>query len=238
MSLELIVKDLGKLSYSDAWKIQKDYFEQRKKDQIPDHLLLAEHPPTISFGNDEKWNTLHVTRSNLDELGIKFMKASRGGGAAYLGPGQLVGYAIMDIRPYGGALEFLKLLERVMIKTAKDFEINIEQQKTMNPTTDKLYRATWYIDGKKPKVLCTKGIGISLGKGDKPNIYTHHGFALHVNRSRPDYFHLIDPCGFPITEVEPIAMNEIVGENIDMNSVKTSVISHFKAELKIQYKSF
>jgi len=166
--------------------------------EIGDSLVLVEHEPTISFGMNKEWNKLHVPVESLSDLGIEFVKSERGGGAAYLGPGQLVGYAIMDIKPYGGVLPFMKSLEEVMIRTAKDFGVSVGRYNTMNPTTDKPYRATWYTKNGSPSVLCTKGIKVQLsGKGT----YTHHGFALNVNSIAPSYFHLIDPCGFPVDKV-------------------------------------
>ena len=125
MSLELTILDIGKKSYEDAWKIQKELFERRKKREVCDTLILAEHSPTISFGANEEWNKLHVSKEELEKLGIYFVKSERGGGAAYLGPGQLVGYTIMEIRKFGGVLSFMMGLEETMIKTAHDFGIQI-----------------------------------------------------------------------------------------------------------------
>jgi lipoyl(octanoyl) transferase len=227
MSLEFKVVDLGKLSYAEAWEVQKDYFEKRMKGEVQDTLLLAEHDPTITFGVNKNWNVLHVAPRVLNERGIAFHDAKRGGGAAYLGPGQLIGYTIMEIKPYGGVLPFMMKLEDVMIKTAGDYEIPIEKYDVKNPRTDKPYRATWYRNG-EDYVLCTKGIGVKMYKN---GVYTHHGFCLNVNKN-DTYYDLIDPCGFPISEVKPISIGEIKNKDIEMDDVKDKVVGNFTEVFK------
>ncbi len=225
MNLELNVLDIGTKSYGDAWKIQKELFEKRLKDEIKDTLILVEHsPPAITFGADSKWNILHVPIETLKNKGIEFFRSSRGGGAAYLGPGQLIGYTIMDIKPYGGVYNFMRMLEEVMIRTAKEFGINVDRYDSMNPTTEKPYRATWYKEDGNTYVLCTKGIGSRLYNG---GLYTHHGFCLNVRRN-DSYFDLIDPCGFPSKEVRPISMEEIAKKKIAIRDIKKAVINNFK----------
>ena len=227
MSLEDRVIDLGKMSYAEAWEKQKYFFRQRQAENIGDTLLLVEHPPTISLGKAQDWNKMHVSPDELKGMGIAFHRSERGGGAAYLGPGQLVGYTIMNIAPYQGpgkVLPFMQKLEELMIRTARDFGIKVGRYDVKNPTTDKPYRATWYLKDGEPHVLCTKGIKYQL-RGN--NLYTHHGFALNVNRGESSYFHLIDPCGFPLDEVKPISMEEILGRRVDMMKVKESVRQNF-----------
>lgn len=226
MSLETKVLDLGQQTYDAAWIKQQEVLRQRMFGEIDDTLILVEHPPTITFGINPEWNVLKVPEEVLQKRGIAFhRRTSRGGGSAYLGPGQLVGYVHAEIAQYGGVLKFMKMLEEVMIRTAADFNIFIQRHDTMNPTTDKPYRATWYTVGDKKYVLCTKGIGVQgTSKGGQ---YTHHGFCLNVQKN-DSYFDLIDPCGFPISEVQPISMEEILGKQIAMAEVKQAVARNFK----------
>lgn len=226
MSLEMKIVDLGQQTYATAWVKQQEMLQKRVAGEIDDSLMLVEHPPTITLGIDPKWNKLKVPEATLQERGVAFhSKTSRGGGSAYLGPGQLVGYVHAEIAQYGGILRFMKMLEEVMIRTAADFNIPVQRHDTMNPTTDKPYRATWYVADGKNYVLCTKGIGVqSTTKGGK---YTHHGFCLNVSPNTT-YFDLIDPCGFPISEVQPISMEEILGSKVPMAEVKESVARNFK----------
>ena len=221
--LEMKIEDLGRTNYNDTWEIQKEMFLKRQLGEIDDTLLLTEHTPTITFGATEKYNVIHVPIDSLKEKGIEFFRSRRGGGAAYLGPGQLIGYTIMDIKPYGGVRNFLIMLEEVMIRTAGDFGIEVKRYDVMNPTTEKPYRATWYRNNGMVYVLCTKGIGLQIKNGGS---YTHHGFALNVN-SGEDYTKLIDPCGFPSTEIKPISMQEILDKKLDIDIVKKSVIKNF-----------
>ncbi len=231
MSLDETIQviDLGEKSYADSLDFQLGLLEKRKKYEKKDSLILVEHPPTITLGSDDKWNVVHASEDEIAKNGIAFHKRnngkrweSRGGGAAYLGPGQLVGYVIMDISQFG-IFNFLRMLEEVMIQTAKDFDIGINRVDRLNPSTDKLYRATWYQKDGKDYVLCTKGIGI---KSDKGKLLTHHGFALNVNEGR-SFYDLIDPCGFPKTDVEPISMQKILGKELDLNKVKANVVKNF-----------
>lgn len=223
------VLDLGKIRYSEAWEVQRGLFQLRLRGRIDDTLILVEHHPTITFGQSEKWNVLRVPIETLKEKGVDFHKSERGGGAAYLGPGQLIGYPIMNITPYGGILSFMRKLEEVMIRTAADFNVKVERHDTMNPTTDKPYRATWYKNNGDAYLLCTKGVGIKVHNG---GMYTHHGFSLNVYNHQQNYFHFIDPCGFPIDQVKPISMEEIVGRNISIQEVKKSVVKNFKEVFK------
>ncbi len=224
MSLEEQIRfiDAGKLSYAKGWKLQQDLIERRAKGEIPDTVVFAEHPPTITLGSDDKWNVLHVSEKSLQEQGIDFAKSTRGGGAAYLGPGQLIGYVIIDLNKFGGPLNFLRALEDVMISTTKDFGIEVTRQDSRNPTTDKLYRATWYMNNGQPHVLCTKGIGVRLSTKPGAPYVSHHGFSMYINKET-DYFHLIDPCGFPASEVTPISMSQILGNNISIDQVKEKI---------------
>ncbi|MBX4196819.1 lipoyl(octanoyl) transferase LipB [Candidatus Pacearchaeota archaeon] len=235
MSLDFLVQDIGFMNYSRALEIQHDLFEKRKQRKIGDRLLLVEHSPTITFGSNKESNKLHVTQEELAQKGIEFFQSDRGGGAAYLGPGQLIGYTIMNIKEYGGILNFMKKLEETMILTARDFDIPVSRYDVQNPSTDKPYRATWYRNAGKNYVLCTKGIKVSL-LGD--DIYTHHGFSLNVNREDKHYFHLIDPCGWPASEVQPIFMSDIVGYKLPLEQVKKKLVSNFKHVFGLQEENY
>ncbi|MEK6937370.1 MAG: hypothetical protein AABW58_04845 [Nanoarchaeota archaeon] len=221
--------DLGKIRYEDSLDFQISLVERRKEDLETDTLILAEHPPTITLGSDEKWNVVNASEEEIFRKGIDLHKngngkkwISRGGGAAYLGPGQLIGYVVMDVSQYG-IFNFLRMLEEVMMKTAKGFGIEINRVDRLNPSTDKLYRATWYEKDGRYFVLCTKGIGI---KSWKDKLITHHGFALNVNEGY-DHYDLIDPCGFPKSEIEPISMQKILKREINMKEVKEKIVRNF-----------
>ncbi|MBI2663162.1 hypothetical protein HYX15_01375 [Candidatus Woesearchaeota archaeon] len=222
---KLFVMDLGFTTYTDAWEQQKKTLQKRINNETPDTLMLVEHPPTITFGvSNSEWNKLKVDINELDKNGVEFYgKTDRGGGAAFLGPGQIVGYAIMRWK-WNGLYDLMSSFEEVMIKTANDFNIPITRVDTMNPITDKPYRATWYKQDNGYKVLCTKGIGTKrIGEW----IYTHHGFALNVNTTNIDYTKLIDPCGFPEDKIQPISMQTILGRKLNLQDVKDKLVNRF-----------
>ncbi len=224
MSLDFKILDWGRTNYEKAFAMQKDLLEKRMLGVIEDHLVFTEHHPVITLGLNSKWNKVHVTSEFAKKNGVGYIQSDRGGGTAYLGPGQLIGYTIMNIGAYGGVLPFMKMLEETMIRTSADFGIKVERRDAHNPTTDKPYRATWYMGDDKPKVLCTKGIKVAM---HKHNLYTHHGFALNVNRPETNYFHFVDQCGFPASEVEPVYMSDIVGKELNWEDVKKSVAKNF-----------
>ncbi|MDP6642266.1 MAG: hypothetical protein QGF74_02730 [Candidatus Nanoarchaeia archaeon] len=228
MNLEnrLDVIDLGNISYEESWERQKKELQRRIDGETSDTLILVEHPPTITFGiSNNGWNKLKVDKAELSKYNIDFHeKTERGGGAAFLGPGQIVGYTIMKWRR-PSIRELMISFEEVMIRTAKDFNILITRVDTMNPKTDKPYRATWYNQDGKYKVLCTKGIGTET-RGEW--IYTHHGFALNVNNSHNiPYTELIDPCGFPVSKTPPISMQTILGRELVLQEVKDKLVYRF-----------
>ncbi|MDO8555595.1 MAG: hypothetical protein Q7R96_00285 [Nanoarchaeota archaeon] len=228
MSLEVQIIHLGKMSYQDAWSEQQRYLELRKQGLIDDTLLLVEHPPTISLGKNEEWNKLHYAVDVIKARGMQVVHSERGGGAAYLGDGQLVGYVIANILPYGGVLPFMQLLEEVMIRSAEEFNISVRRHDTRNPTTDKPYRATWFERDGKFYVLCTKGIGVQSFDG---GYFSHHGFCLNIAKNH-SYFDVLDPCGFPVADVPPISMEEILGKSVDMDTVKDVVSRQFRKLFK------
>src|SRR3989344_285425 len=128
MNLEhkLLVIDLGNITYKDAWEQQKVILQKRINDELPDTLILAEHPPTITFGtSNSEWNKLKVDEKELSNYGIIFHeKTNRGGGAAFLGPGQIIGYTIMKWK-WPDIYGLMTSLEEVMIRTANDFGIPV-----------------------------------------------------------------------------------------------------------------
>jgi lipoyl(octanoyl) transferase len=236
LSLELRVIDLGTVSYQEAWEVQKRLQEERLRNERPDTLVLVEHPPVVTLGKDEKWNVLKKPRKDFAQRGIDIVDAKRAGGAAYLGPGQLVGYTIMDMAPYGGVRNFLVTVEQAMIQTARDYGIEVRRHDTRNPSTEKAYRATWYEQDGQFYVLCTKGVGCKLNlRGEKVRygdlelspMVANHGFALNVGTNET-YFDLIDPCGFPVEQIRPISIEGIIGRKPDMITVKQRVVEHFK----------
>lgn len=168
---------LGTISYDEALDLQKELVEQRQKNLIPDTLLLLEHPPVITMGRRADNSHLKVPADHLAQRGIPIKHIDRGGEATYHGPGQIVGYVILDLSKRKGFVrQFVWEIEEVFIRL-------LEQEFGIVSDRDLDHRGVWIADKK------ITAIGISV----KKNV-TMHGFAFNVNTDISAYS-LIVPCG-------------------------------------------
>jgi lipoyl(octanoyl) transferase len=183
------VLHLGLIDYGTALKLQETLVELRKKDSIGDTLLLLEHTPVITLGRNAK--AAHITASpeSLAQSGVEIFEINRGGDVTFHGPGQLVGYPIIDLRGYTprlGAVEYVRKLEETLIRTCAEFGIAVERIPELT--------GVWTLSERK-----IAAIGVHISRG-----VTSHGFALNVSTDL-DYFDLIVPCGISGKEVTSIA---------------------------------
>jgi len=184
------VVQLGRVDYSSALKLQQTLVELRKTGQISDTLLLLEHPPVITLGRNAKRKNVLVSEDQLSRAGVEIFECDRGGDVTYHGPGQLVGYPIFDLRgftPRIGAVEFVRKLEEVLIRTCADFGVATHRVRGMT--------GVWTLRN-EAKVAA---IGVHISRG-----VTSHGFALNVSTDL-DHFKLIVPCGIgdkPVTSLD------------------------------------
>jgi lipoate-protein ligase B len=214
---------LGMVDYQEALNLQLSLIEKRRNEEIDDVLLLLEHPPTFTMGRSGKTEHLLLSQEELKKRGIHFEVISRGGDITYHGPGQLVGYPILDLDKFNRDVhQYLRGIEEVIIRALGDFEIKAERIKGFTgvwvggaPNTLPLYR---YPSPGREKIA-------SIGVGIK-NWITYHGFALNVNTDL-SYFDMMIPCG--IQGVKMTSMKKFLGmaENIEMADVETSVIGAF-----------
>ena len=170
------VVSLGIVGYKTAWDIQKRLHQRVVDGEVPNALLLLEHPHVFTLGRRGREDDILVSPERLAELGAEVHHIDRGGEVTYHGPGQLVGYPIINLRRWnGGALKYVRTLERVLVDTLSEFGIHAESED--RPT------GVWVGDAK------IAAIGVKIGRGT-----TMHGFALNVD---PDlsYFDHIIPCG-------------------------------------------
>ena len=183
---------LGTLAYSDALELQHSTMAERKSDSLPDTLLLLEHPYVITYGRRADDSHLITPRTELKRLGVEIFETDRGGEATYHGPGQLVGYPIIDVRVAElGPVTYVRLLEQSIIDTLAEFEIEahvIDGETGVwvggNPNEKKMPCVN--PSGKK---IAAIGVRISGG-------VTMHGFALNVSTDLTYFQHII-PCGMP-----------------------------------------
>jgi lipoyl(octanoyl) transferase len=192
MQLQVInVVYLGRLDYSTALAFQQTIVDLVKAKRASHTLLLLEHPPVITLGRSAGSQNILASRDLLASRGIELSETNRGGDVTFHGPGQLVGYPIFDLRafhPRMGAVEFVRKIEEVLIRTCGDLGVVTHRIKGLT--------GVW-TESDNPAKIAAIGIHISRS-------VTSHGFALNVSTDL-DYFKLIVPCGIsdkPVTSVE------------------------------------
>ena len=204
----LTVYKLGIVNYNKALELQLSLLSKIKSGEVGDTLLLLEHPPTFTVGRRGKPENLLWNHEKLKNSGIFFEIVGRGGDITYHGPGQLVGYPILDLNNHKCDIHlFLRKIEEVIIDALGDFDITGERK------TD--YTGVWVRDEK----IASIGIGVKKWT-------TYHGFALNVNTDL-SYFDIIVPCG--ILGIKMTSIRELSGnkKDIDMSGVKDSIVGAF-----------
>ncbi len=180
---------LGRISYTDALAIQQRVIQARKAGLIADTLLLLEHPPVITLGRNARRENVLAADEFLARKGIELHEINRGGDVTYHGPGQLVGYPIIDLRgdlpgkrgPHLGPVDFVRLLEEVLIRTCGEFRVLTERVKGCT--------GVWTVPNGSAPANKIAAIGVHVSQG-----VTSHGFALNVTTDLRD-FDWIVPCG-------------------------------------------
>ncbi|MBW2061550.1 MAG: lipoyl(octanoyl) transferase LipB [Deltaproteobacteria bacterium] len=202
----LKVYQLGLAEYGQAFQIQERLQQRRIKGETTDTLLLLEHPPTLTIGSENDLENLLVSKEELIKRGISLFPADRGGGITWHGPGQLVGYPILDLKEKGQDIrKFIHDVEEVIIRTLSDLSIASSR--------DENHIGVWV--GQK-KIAA---IGVRIKKW-----VTKHGFALNVS-SDLTHFSLINPCG--ITDRGVTSINRVLGRSVSMDFIMERVVVHF-----------
>jgi lipoyl(octanoyl) transferase len=202
------VKRLGVVEYEEALALQQRLVEDRKAGRIGDQLLLLEHPAVITLGVRARSDRSHViaTPEALSARGVGVFDTGRGGDVTYHGPGQLVGYPIIDLRPDRCDVHrYVRDLEEVLIRAVAAFGISATRIPGLT--------GIWVGDAK----LAAIGVRISRW-------VTSHGFALNVNTQLSD-FELIVPCG--ISDKSVTSMERLLGRSVRMETVEDGVIAAF-----------
>jgi lipoyl(octanoyl) transferase len=203
----LEVRRLGQVSYADGLELQRRLVEERKADRIPDTLLLLQHPHVLTIGV-KKDGRSHIlaTPDRLASLGVEVFETGRGGDVTYHGPGQLVGYPIIDLNPDRRDVHlYVRDLEEVMIRVCADYGLEAGRSKG--------FSGTWVKDEK------IGAIGVRISRW-----VTSHGFAFNVTTD-VNFFNLIVPCG--ISDRGVTSLQALLGRVPPMAEVEDRVISHF-----------
>jgi lipoyl(octanoyl) transferase len=205
----LSVRDLGLVGYAEALDLQATLVEQRRAGAIGDTLLLLEHPPVITRGvrNRASMANLRVPSEELDRQGIQMFETGRGGDITYHGPGQLIGYPILDLRPNRCDVhQYVRDLEEVLIRTVGAFGVN----GTRVPGLSGVWVGP---EGREEKVAA---IGVRISRW-----VTSHGFALNVSTNL-QHFELIVPCG--ISDRTVTSLDRLLGTAVAMSDVRDAVV--------------
>ena len=202
------VKRLGLIDYQRALDLQRELVERRKRGEIPDQLLLLEHPDVITLGVKTRNDRSHVLESeaSLAARGVALFETGRGGDVTYHGPGQLVGYPILDLKPDRCDVHrYVRDLEEVLIRAVATFDIAAGRVPGLT--------GIWVGSGDRQAKLAAIGVRISRW-------VTSHGFALNVNTDLSQ-FGLIVPCG--ITDKGVTSMERERGRRVPMDEVMDAV---------------
>ena len=202
------MRRLGVVPYADALALQRSLVEDRRAGRIGDTLLLLEHPPVLTLGARGDGGRSHILASaeSLATRSIEVHEAGRGGDVTYHGPGQIVGYPIIDLNPHRRDVHrYVRDLETVLIRTAGDYGISAHRVDGLT--------GVWVGDEK------LAAIGVRIARW-----VTSHGFALNVN-TYLDHFDLIVPCG--IADRGVTSMARLLGRSLDTAEVANRIIEQF-----------
>lgn len=198
------ITDLGRLGYAEAFQVQQKLVEERKRGEGCDHLLFVEHPHVITLGRNGKQENLLASEDILSRTGISFFETDRGGDVTYHGPGQVVGYPILDLREWKRDVHaYVRAVEQFLIDALAQF--GIEAGREAGAT------GVW-VDGKK-----VAAIGIHISRW-----ITSHGFALNVDTDL-QYFQYIVPCGL----TKPVCSLRSLGCGATHDEVKQAITASF-----------
>ena len=206
-----VVRELGRIDYGSALELQQSLVEQRKRGEIDDHFLLLEHPHVITMGRNGQMKNLLAHEDLLARAGIAFHPTDRGGDVTYHGPGQLVGYPILDLRDWKRDVgAYVRAIEQTIIDTLADFGLSGGRIPKLT--------GVW-VDNSK-----IAAIGVHLSRW-----VTSHGFALNVSTDL-SYFQYIVPCGL----TKPVTSMAQLGVHATLNEVSRVLAGHFERIFDLQ----
>lgn len=206
--MNLNIVKLGNMDYDKALSIQEKLLELRKKNEVEDTFLMVEHPPTLTLGKRGEYSNILLPLDELRNSGIGIYEINRGGDVTYHGPGQLVGYPIINLNNLGRSVkEYVWNLEEVFIRLLRD-KYNIEAHRE-----DNKYTGVWVGDSK------ITAIGIAV-----KHWVTMHGFAFNINTNL-EHFKWINPCG--ITDKGVISLEKLLGKPVDFVEIENIVANYF-----------
>jgi lipoyl(octanoyl) transferase len=218
------LQDIGFKEYKDAWEIQNKLFqevisiklknrESEEQKPTPNYFLFTEHPHVYTLGKSGDLNNLLLSEKQLEEKNISFFKSNRGGDITYHGPGQIVGYPIIDLDNFFPDIHlYMRKLEEIIILTISEYGLKGERSEGET--------GVW-LDVGTPFVRKICALGVRTSRW-----VTMHGFALNVSTNLGYFDHII-PCGIKGKAVTSLEVE--LGKKIDPEEVKTKILTHFSA---------
>ncbi|UII74850.1 lipoyl(octanoyl) transferase LipB [Flagellimonas sp. HMM57] len=224
MNKKVILQDLGFKDYKETWDYQEELFrgivdlkiKNRRtgtQDDTPNHFLFVEHPHVYTLGKSGDMSNLLIDEEQLKEKGATFYKINRGGDITYHGPGQIVGYPILDLDNFFTDIhKYLRLLEEMVVLTLAEYGLKAERSEGET--------GVW-LDVGTPfaRKICAMGVRASRW-------VTMHGFALNINANL-GYFDMMIPCGIKDKAVTSLNV-ELGMPEVDMEEVKQKLLRHFE----------
>jgi lipoyl(octanoyl) transferase len=228
MNNHVTYKDLGIIDYKEAWDYQEKLFDEivnnkkhsnnHGKAHIPNYLLFCEHPHVYTLGKSGEQNNLLISDEFLKKINATYYKINRGGDITYHGPGQIVGYPIIDLESFNLTVKkYIYQLEEAIIRLLKEY--GIEGNRYEGGT------GVWLDINNPSKARKICAIGVRASK-----FVTMHGFAFNVNTDL-NYFNYINPCGF--TDKGVTSMQKELGKELDIEKVKDKLKGQIRNTLNM-----
>lgn len=213
----LWIVNAGRIAYGAAFDLQREIVAARKASAVPDALLFCEHPHVITLGRNGQRENLLANANVLRQMNVEFHETDRGGDITYHGPGQIVGYPILDLAQHKRDVRwYVEQLEEVMIRTAADYGLAAR------------------------RILCRHGIWIDAPAGEEKlaalgvhlsRWVTSHGFAFNVSTDLR-YFDLIIPCG--IKDKRATSLERALGHAVSLDEARARLAAHFAEIFKVE----
>ena len=229
--MEVEYRDLGRMGYSECWALQRSLFERmldsKRSDASPEQaiaadmagwMLFVEHNPVYTLGKSGKESNMLIGEEYLRSIGAEFFHIDRGGDVTYHGPGQIVGYPILDLEKVGiGLREYIDSLEEAVIEVCREW--GIESGRIAGAS------GVW-IEPETPRARKICAVGVRSSR-----FVTMHGFAFNVSTDMR-YFQHINPCGF--VDKGATSLEKELGREVDIEQVKEQLVKHLSEKLNVK----
>lgn len=211
---QVVIRDLGRLGYAEALAAQHAIEAELKQGRGQDHLLLVEHPHVVTIGRNGQEDNILTTVEFLERQGVELHETDRGGDVTYHGPGQVVGYPVMDLRTWKRDVgAYVRGIEQVLIDTLEEFGIPSRRIQGLT--------GVWTGEGDEAAKIAAIGVHLSRW-------VSTHGWALNVATDLK-YFGYIVPCGLALKDgrARSVTSMERLGVRVGMDEVKAALARHF-----------